>query len=43
MMSPQSIPAIVGSYVAPKIYDFFGGGNAETEAYSGNISNIQTK
>ena len=30
-------------FVAPKIYDFFGGGNAQTEAYSGNISNIQTK
>ena len=30
-------------FIAPKIYDFFGGNNAETESYVGNIPNIQTK
>lgn len=43
MMSPQSIPAIVGTYVAPKLYNFFPDGSAQTESYSKEISNIQTK
>ena len=43
MISPASIPPLVSSVIVPKIYDFFGGGNAETEAYSSNIKNISTK
>lgn len=42
MMSPQSIPKMIRPYVAPKMYDFFKG-SAETESYSKEISNIQTK
>ena len=43
MMSPQSIPAIAGTYMAPKLYNFFPDGSAQTESYSKEISNIQTK
>jgi len=43
MMSPQSIPAIAATYIAPKLYNFFPDGSAQTESYSKEISNIQTK
>ena len=43
LAGPAGIVPMAAQFVAPKIYDFFGGGNAETEAYSNNISNIQTK
>ena len=43
MLSPPSIAPLAANIVVPKIYDFFGGRNAETEAYSSNISNIKTK
>lgn len=43
LAGPAGIVPMATQFVAPKIYDFFGGGNAETEAYSNNISNIQTK
>ena len=43
LAGPPGIAPMAAQFVAPKIYDFFGGGNAETEAYSNNISNIQTK
>ena len=42
MMSPRSIPTMIRPYVAPKMYDFFEG-SAQTESYSKEISNIQTK
>jgi len=44
LLQPANIPASLASgFVVPKIYDFFGGRNAETDAYSSNIPNIKTK
>ena len=40
---PANIVPMTAQFVAPAIYDFFGGGNAETQSYSSNIPNIQTK
>lgn len=43
LVAPGNIPPMIATTVVPKIYDFFGGRNAETDAYSSNISNIKTK
>lgn len=43
LAGPAGIVPMAGQFIAPKIYDFFGGNNAEAQSYASNISNIQTK
>jgi hypothetical protein len=43
LAGPGGLVPMAAQFIAPKIYDFFGGGNAQTEAFSSNIKNISTK